>query len=169
MISKSKRKGQAAIEFLMTYGWMLLVVLIVGSLIFSFVDFTSLLPNRLDLTDLLLGDSAGSLAIAGDPGHVILVVKNIAGRRILLNATQASIDTDIGGSCTGINVSNININKNAFSERVTLLNTHKAVVNFNCTPLIYGDLISGSVIFIVQDPETGIKKPIKGTLRLKIT
>ena len=42
----NNKKGQAAIEFLMTYGWMLLVVLIVGALIFSFVDFGSLLPNK---------------------------------------------------------------------------------------------------------------------------
>jgi len=46
-----QKKGQAVIEFLMTYGWMLLVVLIVGALIFSFVDFGSLLPNKLDLSN----------------------------------------------------------------------------------------------------------------------
>ncbi len=34
----SKRKGQSAIEYLMTYGWMLLVVAIVGGAIFATVQ-----------------------------------------------------------------------------------------------------------------------------------
>jgi len=56
---KNNKKGQAAIEFLMTYGWMLLVVLIVGALIFSFVDFGSLLPNKIDLNNNLKADQTG--------------------------------------------------------------------------------------------------------------
>lgn len=36
----SRRKGQSAIEYLMTYGWMLLVVAIVGGAIFATVQDT---------------------------------------------------------------------------------------------------------------------------------
>ena len=52
MVFNKNKGGQAAIEFLMTYGWMLLVVLIVGALIFSFVDFGSLLPNKIELNNI---------------------------------------------------------------------------------------------------------------------
>lgn len=37
-LQTSKRKGQSAIEYLMTYGWMLLVVAIVGGAIFATVQ-----------------------------------------------------------------------------------------------------------------------------------
>ncbi len=62
----NNKKGQAAIEFLMTYGWMLLVVLIVGALIFSFVDFGSLLPNKVELSNNLRADPTGSVAYSKD-------------------------------------------------------------------------------------------------------
>lgn len=38
LIRNSNRKGQSAIEYLMTYGWMLLVVAIVGGVIFTTVQ-----------------------------------------------------------------------------------------------------------------------------------
>lgn len=38
MSSSNARKGQSAIEYLMTYGWMLLVVAIVGGAIFATVN-----------------------------------------------------------------------------------------------------------------------------------
>ncbi len=45
------KKGQAAMEFLMTYGWAILVVIIaISTLIyFGILDFSSLLPDRCDL------------------------------------------------------------------------------------------------------------------------
>ncbi|MCA9460473.1 MAG: hypothetical protein KC550_08055, partial [Nanoarchaeota archaeon] len=66
MVFNKNNKGQAAIEFLMTYGWMLLVVLIVGALIFSFVDFGTLLPNKLDLSNDLRGVATEMTAYSND-------------------------------------------------------------------------------------------------------
>jgi len=57
----------------MTYGWMLLVVLIVGALIFSFIDFGALLPNKLDLTGNIRADSSQLLATSGNDNTVNVV------------------------------------------------------------------------------------------------
>ena len=173
---KKKKKGQAAIEFLMTYGWMLLVVLIVGALIFSFVDFSSLLPNRLELTNMLRGDPAGSVVLA-QTKTMELVVTNIGGRRILLNATAAYVKTDLNTYCVGVSARNVDTG-NSDPQALTLLNGQTAVVTFNCSdggtygnpPTLYkGDVIQGSVTFQVKDPKTGIIVPVEGILRLKIS
>ena len=91
MVYGKNTKGQAAIEFLMTYGWMLLVVLIVGALIFSFVDFGSLLPNKVDLGNDLRALETDSFASAnganyGDGKSYAIVVFTYSGAR------QISID-----------------------------------------------------------------------------
>lgn len=176
MIYERRKKGQAAIEFLMTYGWMLLVVLIVGALIFSFVNFSSLLPNRLELTNVLRGDPAGSVVIASKK-TIELVVINIGGRRILLNATAAYVKTDLDTYCIGVHARNVDTGDQS-NDSLTLLNGQTAVVTFNCStggshgnpPTLYkGDVIQGSVTFQVTDPKTDIIIPVEGTLRLKIS
>ncbi len=181
-MARMHKKSQAAIEFLMTYGWMLLVVLIVGALVFSFVDFSSLLPNRLDLTNMLKGDAAGSVVThtdgtqGNDQGLAKLVVTNIAGRRVLLNATKAYIKTELGGYCIGTNVTNVDAGTS--SSEVSLLNGQTAVVTFDCddggtlgnAPTLYaGDILQGDVHFVVRDPKTKIDIPIDGVIRIKIS
>lgn len=105
---KRNKKGQAAIEFLMTYGWMLLVVLIVGALIFSFVDFGSLLPNKLDLSNNLRGDPTGSLARSGT-NDVKVVFKYNGPKRVLIGLNGAIIKTDLGEKCYAIELQNLNV------------------------------------------------------------
>ena len=105
---KRNKKGQAAIEFLMTYGWMLLVVLIVGALIFSFVDFGSLLPNKLDLSNNLRGDPTGSLARSGT-NDVKVVFKYNGQKRVLIGLSGATIKTDLGEKCYAVELQNLGV------------------------------------------------------------
>src|SRR6056297_3577797 len=77
MVFSKKKNAQAAIEFLMTYGWMLLIVLIVGALIFSFVDFGNLIPNQINLNNNVQADATRSIAYsqesAGNENNVSVV------------------------------------------------------------------------------------------------
>ena len=80
----AKRKGQSAIEYLMTYGWMLLVVAIVGGAIFATVQGQcTQSTSGFSTTDVRVSDfgvaSGGELAMelrnaAADP----ITVENIS-------------------------------------------------------------------------------------------
>ena len=113
MFSKYRKKGQAAIEFLMTYGWMLLVVLIVGALIFSFVDFGSLLPNKLELSNNLRGDSTKSIAYSEEYSEVSkrsevrVVFTYIGSNQAQINYKEGEIIDSFGNKCLSYRIENL--------------------------------------------------------------
>ncbi|USN43906.1 MAG: hypothetical protein H6500_05970 [Candidatus Woesearchaeota archaeon] len=116
MAFNKSNRGQAAIEFLMTYGWMLLVVLIVGALIFSFVDFGSLLPNKVDLNNQLRGSAAESLAYSNDAANgdnvneMRIVFSYIGAKQALINYDGGEIIDSLGNSCYSYKVENLDTN-----------------------------------------------------------
>lgn len=185
MVLSRKKKGQAAIEFLMTYGWMLLVVLIVGALIFSFVDFGSLLPNRLELSNNLRGMATDSYAsvdinadgISDDPGAYVVFTYT--------GANRATIDADVanlvlvpttGNDCTAARVVNSETGNEDIggapdsTDDVSFLNGQIGFVEFSCTngDLFEGDTLEGDVTIPVLNLQTGLPVPASGTLRLLV-
>jgi len=119
MVLNFNKKGQAAIEFLMTYGWMLLVVLIVGALIFSFVDIDSLVPNQLELDNDLRAEATSSVAYAddytantGDQNLVYVDFKYNGAGRVTISPYQARLDLETGGRCWATSIWNNDLNKN---------------------------------------------------------
>ena len=108
---RNSRKGQAAIEFLMTYGWMLLIVLIVGALIFSFVDFGSLLPNAVDLNNNFRAEPTQSQATASAPsaatGAVLVTFIYNGNDRLTINAEDDDYVTNPGVNVGTADVSRI--------------------------------------------------------------
>lgn len=154
MVFKRNKSGQAAIEFLMTYGWMLLVVLIVGALIFSFVDFGSLLPAKLDLSNNLRGDPTGSIAYSAtsttssDQNQVKVVFRYNGARKAVISPKDATIKTELGSTCYGIQLQNLdtkaNVNASSIdvgtlvytfstsSKDTPFLNGHDGLMTFDC-------------------------------------
>ena len=65
------KKAQAAMEFLMTYGWAILVVLIAIGALTYLVDFKSLIGNRCQLTAPLYCKS-----YKADVGSATLMIRN---------------------------------------------------------------------------------------------
>jgi hypothetical protein len=90
------KRGQAALEFLMTYGWALLVVLVaIGALAFFFGWDTiklSLIPDT-----CFLGPGLFCSDISGDEGSLGLVVMNSMGK----NLREFEISTDLCGTSSG--------------------------------------------------------------------
>ncbi len=91
---KMRKKGQAAMEFLMTYGWAILVVLVaIGALAyFGVLSPEKLLPEKCVIptgTGLFCEDHA---AVAG--ASVTLRIKNIL--NVPVNVTQIVIDPPCG-------------------------------------------------------------------------
>lgn len=94
-----KRKGQAAMEFLTTYGWAFLVIIVVVGALYAFgvFDTSSKLPVGCQLDTLL--DCSGGYSIDAD-GNVSLNIKN----------------GDIGG----INVTSMTIKEQSSADSCTL-------------------------------------------------
>ena len=83
------RKGQSAIEYLMTYGWMLLVVAIVGGAIFAFTQ------GRCTQSATASGGSFSVKAFGLDAsGNLDIVFRNTEAER--LTVREATILADDG-------------------------------------------------------------------------
>ncbi|MFW6286015.1 MAG: hypothetical protein ACOC16_02735 [Nanoarchaeota archaeon] len=160
----SNKKGQAAIEFLMTYGWMLLVVLIVGALIFSFVDFGSLLPNKVELSNNVRASATESYASVNAYGSgtnetYALVVFTYSGaqqvkidandtRNNIVSATDRdegceivwvkNVDTDISSSNQPSPIAEIEVGHSG-SNPVVFLNGQTGIAEFNCSSINGGN------------------------------
>jgi len=158
MVFKKDKKGQAAIEFLMTYGWMLLVVLIVGALIFSFVDFGSLLPNKLDLSNSLRGSPGDSVAYSAaatgtlEASDVRVVFSYVGAKQAQVNSTSGIITNSLSSKCLSYYVKNLDTGKiggcvsadlsaagdcaNSSSGIVPFLNGQTGIMHFTCDPAV---------------------------------
>ncbi|MEK6934652.1 MAG: hypothetical protein AABW46_02130 [Nanoarchaeota archaeon] len=94
------RRGQAAMEFLMTYGWAILVVLIaIGALAyFGVLNPSRFLPSSCTLMPGLSCEAFKVDATAAG-GHIRVDIQNGIGQDL----TAVSITTvgDSGGACTG--------------------------------------------------------------------
>jgi len=85
-----ERKGQSAIEYLMTYGWMLLVVAIVGGAIFATVQ------GQCTSSSTGFGDNVevDDFGVDGD-GNMQLVLRNTGNDPVFL--TGGELSQEIGG------------------------------------------------------------------------
>ena len=102
-----KKKGQASLEFLMTYGWAILVVMVViGTLAyFGILNPSILLPEKCTFQ---LGLYCKDHRIDADTASIRLLLENGMGQgiiitRLKLGVTGGTIDCDVGiGNYTGL-------------------------------------------------------------------
>jgi uncharacterized protein (UPF0333 family) len=96
---KRNRRGQAALEFLMTYSWAILVVIIViGALAyFGVLDPSNLIPQTCKL-EAGFNCADYSITRSGTNAQISLVLQNNIGRPIELTSIQ--FNTTTGGGCT---------------------------------------------------------------------
>lgn len=194
VIKQYNKKGQAAIEFLMTYGWMLLVVLIVGALIFSFVDFGSLLPAKFDLSGNLRADGTQIYATAGNQ-YISTYITYVGSKTGKINISKVDFTSADGTHCdfntnatggyihiknkdTGAIISTNNASSTSDglvavtsnSDTITFINGQTAIITFGCPTdtLMSGDTVDGSVVIPVQATVSGFISTSKGALRTTI-
>ena len=97
------KKGQAALEFLMTYGWAILVVLIaIGALVyFGFLSPERFVQDNCNLTPPLscsqLGDFTAAIA---DASNIKFQVQNGGGSALTI--VSASVTETDGNVCTRV-------------------------------------------------------------------
>ncbi|MFP4116751.1 MAG: hypothetical protein ACLFTY_01920 [Candidatus Aenigmatarchaeota archaeon] len=85
-----KKKGQAAMEYLMTYGWAILAVVIVGGVLYYYGVFEPDLPNQGCPNEPVAVESNAWEVDTGEPASLRLSPRNVADEDIVI--TQAEVD-----------------------------------------------------------------------------
>lgn len=172
---KMNKKGQAAIEFLMTYGWMLLVVLIVGALLISIVDFSDFKRESVSFDNYLSANAQDSIAYSKDttPANTIQIIfKNMAGKTLSFNVTDFTIIKNGNqGTCDAYNITNLDTAESAGLDEVVVFSPNQnGFIQFNCSSagnLIKDSIVEGKINYHVTDIQYNLKRPGSGDFTLK--
>ena len=144
-----KKKGQAAMEFLMTYGWAILVVLAaIGALAyFDVFSADNLLPETTTFAAPLqsLDTAVVDVDEDGEPGEVEVAFRNNVGERI--NITGDGSSTADG--CE--NVDSVTIDEEE-SQEVT--SGDQFLVTWECDDLVQGERVDGEFSFEYTNLQT---------------
>jgi hypothetical protein len=95
------KKGQAALEFLTTYGWAFLVILVmIGALAyFGILNPSGLLPSRCIFSPEIQCLEQQILGDVGGNGYLAFRVRNNAGQMADFNFNATEIATNVAASC----------------------------------------------------------------------
>jgi len=160
------KKGQAAMEFLMTYGWAILVVIaaIAALAYFGVLDPSRLLPEKCEF-------AAGMTCVGGkatfDAGSnaVTFPIKNNLGFAVNLTDVQIAGTT---GTCNGGSLINwkktTDATWSATGTHLTLQNNDQAVINMTCPSLSTGKFDDEFTIYY-KNLETTLTHPAVGVIR----
>ena len=156
-----KRKGQAAMEFLMTYGWAILVVLAaIGALAyFGVLSPQKLLPDRTTFTAPT--PNIDLAVIDGTTGMVSIAFRNNVGVNINVTGGSASAGCNGPGTAT---LSSDSLNTNPISNGDTF------IVEWSCAtgaPYNIGDKFDADVTFDYINLETGQSRKATGSVQGK--
>lgn len=99
------RKGQTAMEYLMTYGWAILIIVVVGAVLFAYGVFSpaKLIPKGACTSGSLYIDAKDWLLTSG--GQFTMQVQNRVGDTINIVNTTINDGTATQSSLTSQNVS----------------------------------------------------------------
>jgi hypothetical protein len=135
---RCRKRGQAAMEFLMTYGWALLVVLIaIGALaFFGVLNPSKFLPNSCTLAP---GFACVDFKASESSGNIQIVLQNGLGET--LSGVRLEMEGASGaGSCDNI--------LNTFAPSgFTLNDGGSSLFTLPCTGMNAGDKIKGNLQF----------------------
>lgn len=86
------RNGQAALEYIVTYGWAFILILVAfGALAyFGILSPSRWLPDKCDLGAQL--ECQDYQVVAGPPANISLYVRNSFGKDIFVNETEVVLD-----------------------------------------------------------------------------
>ncbi len=143
----NQRKAQAAMEFLMTYGWAILVVL---AAIAALAYFGVLSPEKFLPEKCILQPGIACVSHKVEPTKVTLVISNGLGRTITINSITV-------GSCTG-----------AFSEIMLSGVDHTFVIGGTCNNGPIKEKFKGDITMGYTEKDSNLTKTVYGNLNTKV-
>jgi len=164
---RRNKKGQAAMEFLMTYGWAILVVLAaIGALAyFGVLDIANFLPKRCAFPAGF--DCIGDATINASNGYVSFVVANNHGNDVnITNIRSPSTDDDCAVNSWGAD-SSIGTLPALDGLPLKVENNQKATVRVNCGSGVSEGRFKGDFIMDYVDSNTGLTLQADGEIRGK--
>ena len=141
------RKSQAAMEFLMTYGWAILVVL---AAIAALAYFGVLSPEKFLPEKCILQPGIACVSHKVEPAKVTLVISNGLGRTMIINSI-------VVGSCSS-----------TFTQEMLSGTDHTFVIGGSCSNGIAKDKFKGDITMTYTEKDTNLTKTAYGNLNTKI-
>lgn len=142
-----KNKAQAAMEFLMTYGWAILVVL---AAIAALAYFGVLSPEKFLGDKCVLGPGLACISSKVEPSQVTLVIAQNKGKTII-------IDSIAVGSCSG-----------TFSETMISGTDHKFVIGGSCNNGAIKERFKGEITLGYTEKEANLTRTARGNLNSNV-
>src|SRR3989344_9280491 len=94
-----KKRGQAAMEFLMTYGWAILAaIIVVGVLWYLIGSPGNLAGNKFTISSPLVSNAMSITAGAAGAGTIALEFRNGAGEDIIVTQVKIAPDCDLAAN-----------------------------------------------------------------------
>ena len=172
------KKGQAAMEFLMTYGWAILVVIaaIAALAYFGVLDPAQLLPDRCQFPAGM--DCIGKASIDGAADTVTFALRNNIGFDI--DANNANLPTPDTGLCLQYQLLSVDAAVPAWSIaanvgtalgagfEVTVKNNDRLQVRLLGCNMDSGDKYQGTISVSYVDSNTGLDQKALGEVRGRV-
>ena len=140
-------KGQAAMEFLMTYGWAILVVL---AAIAALAYFGVLSPEKFLPEKCILQPGIACISHKVEPTKITLVISNGLGRTITINSIDVS-------GCSG-----------PFSDALQSGTDHTFVIGGSCSNGAAKEKFKGDITLAYTEKDTNLTKTSYGNLNTKV-
>jgi len=141
------KKSQAAMEFLMTYGWAILVVL---AAIAALAYFGVLSPEKFLPEKCILAPGLACVSHKVEPSKITLIISNGLGRSITITSV------DVAG-CSG-----------TFSRGMMSGNESTFELTTGCSNGDSRDAFKGEITFKYTEKQTGLTKTIYGNIASKV-
>tara|TARA_Y100000034_G_C6905603_1_gene420082 strand:+ start:2610 stop:3065 length:456 start_codon:yes stop_codon:yes gene_type:complete len=143
-----KRKGQAAMEFLMTYGWAILAAIVVIAVLAIYFRPSTLVSSSTFVTAPFFAQ--GQTINTSD---IKLEVKNNGGESITIDSFSLSITTPSGGSCTA-----------GASGSVLAAGASAVINNTGCSGLTAGNTFNADVSIGYTKSGSSLAQKATGTM-----
>ena len=146
---KMERRGQAALEFLMTYGWAILAAIVVIALLAIYIRPDSISPDVV-LVEPPFSDISAQVSVAND---VKLEIRNGFGSNLNITAVGISPVTSPSGITCITNTTVGNLAADDFN-----------VVTVDCTTMVVGDSFRGSIFIRYLESGSSLEQTATGSI-----
>lgn len=153
------KKGQAAMEFLMTYGWAILVVIaaIAALAYFGVLDPARLLPERCQFPAGMDCIDKASITSTG----VTFALRNNLGFPITVSGASST-------ACSGAATFAVGASNTTFTSAATVPNNEVLKVNIACTLTSGNKFDANDVVVSYTNTESGLTNQASGSIRGKV-
>lgn len=147
------KKGQAALEFLMTYGWAILAAIIaIGVLYLIIGNPANIVGNRFTISEPFI-----KVAAAAATSGIQIEVKNGAGEAVTISSLAVTLDSD-ADSCT-----------TNTTDSSSIASDSNVVLGAACSGLASGDRVKGAVEIAYTTSGSSIEQKATGSLNMRVS